>query len=202
MKRKPNALVMIDPTELLFAVNKLKGREIVKFYTDLRMLLTNYPKAAIILTFNLRKRDRRAKNSPDLLQEARDWLEEVAGSIDILNRCDVRLGMDFQRDDVRVINGVRRGEEMHPLQIRPVGDSPEDLAGFEPVPPGSVDLVLALTTEQLGYWRKLPDEFRFQQVVDKMVPRSSLSRLIKKTKLLGSLVVTGGIYRKVVAKAL
>ena len=53
-------------------------------------------------TFNLRKfgdKDRR----PNLLTNPRDWLEEVCGTLDILNRSDMRLGMDTHDDDVKVI---------------------------------------------------------------------------------------------------
>jgi hypothetical protein len=82
----------------------------------------------------MRKKDRRSQSSPSLLSDPRDWLEDVCGTLDIMNRSDVRLGMDSYDDEVRVINGVRRSEDMHPLLIRTVGHPPDGLAGFETLP--------------------------------------------------------------------
>ena len=93
----------------------------------------------MMMTFNLRKRDRKNAKA-NLLSDPRGWLEEVCGSLDLLNRSDVRLGIDCQEDDVRVINGIVRGREMHPLLIRPVTGSNDELAGFEQVTPDDLDL--------------------------------------------------------------
>ncbi len=197
LKQKPNALTIIDLTELMFPIDKVKGPEILRLYTGFRRLFLKYPRAAVLLTFNLRKRDRRMGRA-DLLQAPRDWRDEVAGSIDIMNRSDCRVGMDFHGEDVRVLHGVRRGEEMHPLIVRPVGDSPENLAGFELVTPDALNLAAALTPQQLTHWNNLHDEFRFEEVAASgTVPRSSLHRLIRKTKSLGLLEEFEGGYRKV-----
>lgn len=197
LEQKPNALTIIDPTELMFPIDKLKGPEILRLYTGFRRLFLNYPRAAVLLTFNLRKRDRRMGRA-DLLQAPRDWLDEVSGSGDIMSRSDVRIGMDFHGEDVRVLNGVRRGEEMHPLFVRPVRDSPENLAGFELVTPDALNLAVVLTPQQLMHWNNLPDEFRFEEVAGNgIVPRSSLHRLVRKTKSLGILQEFEGGYRKV-----
>ena len=196
LKAKPNALVVVDPVELLSDFDKLKTKEILELYKSLRSLLAEFPTAAMILTFNLRKSDNRRQRKANLLEDARDWLSEVAGSNDIMNRSDVRLGMDFYDDDLRVVNGVRRGEEtMHPLIVRSVGDSPDELAGFELVRPEEVDLRCALTKTQREHWASLPDEFRFEEGA-KFVPRSSLHRLIARAKSLGLLEHDGVFYRK------
>lgn len=93
LAEKPNALVTIDPLELMFRVDTLKKGEVLRLYEKLRRLLAEYPQAAIVMTFNLRKKDKKG-SKPSLLLNARDWLEEVCGTLDILNRCDVRLGVD------------------------------------------------------------------------------------------------------------
>jgi hypothetical protein len=118
---KPNALVLIDPLELMFRVDTLKKSPVLRLYEELRRLLAKYPHAAIIMTFNLRKKDKRAWQS-SLLLDPRGWLEDVCGTLDILNRSDVRLGVDAAAhdEDVRVISGIRRGEEMQPMLIRSV----------------------------------------------------------------------------------
>ncbi len=200
LRRKPDALVIIDPVDILFAIKKNENTQVLALFRKLKQLLTCYPRAAIILTFNLRKQDRRTPR-PNLLSAPRDWLEEIAGSIDLCNRSDVRIGMDFhdEAEGVRVINGVRRNEEMRALLVRPVAlnDDPETLAGFELVPVDSIALCDVLTPRQLEHWRTLPREWRFDEVADKVVPRASLFRIIRRV---GSLALEEkeGVYRKLV----
>ncbi len=199
LERKPSALVIIDPLEMFFRIDTLKKADVLGLYTQMRFLISDFPQAAILMTFNLRKRDRRA-TAPDLMSNPRDWLEEVCGSLDILNRSDVRLGMDFYNDDIRVINGIRRGEEMEPILVKPVGDSPDKLAGFELSPANEVDLKSALTATQQSHWEKLPEKFSFEEMANKPVPRASLHRLIKRAKSLGILQEQDGAWVKVVKR--
>ena len=103
--------------------------------------------------------------------------------------------MDFHNDDIRVINGIRRGEEMEPLLLKPVGDL-DNLAGFEPSPADELDLMFALTPKQQQHWEILPDKFRFEEVADKDVQRASLHRLIKRAKSLGILDEQNGYWVK------
>lgn len=195
LKKAPDSLVIIDPVELFFDFDKLKGRDVLRLYKRFRALSVDYPCAAFLLTFNLRKRDRRTRRA-NLLQEPRDWLDEVAGSMDIMNRSDVRIGMDFYDEDIRIINGVRRNEDFDPLLIKPVGE-PKALAGFRRVKPGELNLARALTPRQREQWGVLPDRFRFEAVADKLVPRASLYRLINRAKSLRLLKQDDdGSYRK------
>ena len=196
LQEKPNGLVIIDPLELLFRIDTGKKKDVLLLYGKLRRLLAFYPASAMLITFNLRKRDKKV-GSPDLLTDPRSWLEEVCGTLDILNRSDVRVGIDLRGEDVRVINGIRRGEEMHPSLIRPVIHD-DRLAGFELCPPDSMAIKFALTPKQLEYWNKLPPKFRFEEVADKLVPRGTLSRLIARSKSLGCIVQDGGVWQKAV----
>ena len=184
LRSKPDAVVFIDPVAMLFKT--LKQEEILELYRHFRNLLQNFPQAVIVCTFNLRKQDRKGVR-PDLLSDPRGWLEEVSGFLDILNRCDVRLGIEIHKDDVRVINGIVRGREMHPLLIRPVQIAENRLAGFEQVTPDQLDLLSALTATMKGHWDRLPSEFRFEDMAENVVPRASLHRLIKITKQFGAL---------------
>jgi hypothetical protein len=123
----------------------------------------------------------------------------VSGSLDILNRCDLRLGIESygHDDEVRVLNGIMRGREMHPLLIRAVRNRDNQLAGFERVTPGNLDLQTALTGKQKQHWDKLPAQFRFEQAADDLVPRASLFRLIARVLQLGALKLgEDGVYRK------
>ena len=200
LARKPDALVIIDPVDLLFPIKKNENTQVLGLFKKLKQLLTRYPQSAIILTFNLRKQDRRSPR-PSLLSAPRDWLEEIAGSLDLCNRSDVRIGMDFHddADGVRVINGVRRNEEMRPLLVRPIALNcdAQTLAGFELVPTNEVGLRTLLTPRQLTHWRALPPQWRFDEVADKVVPRATLFRIIQRV---GSLALEEkeGVYRKLV----
>jgi hypothetical protein len=201
LSQKPKALVIIDPPETLFRLDTAKRTTIQALYIALRRLLSKFPEAAMLLVFNLRKKDRKDRNPPDLLTDPRAWLEEICGSVAILDRCDVRLGMDFYGSDgVKVINGVRRGEDIDPLFVRSVGGPPDNWAGFELVVPTEIDLQLAFTPKQKEYWDKLPVAFNFDEVADKLVPRASLFRLLKRAESLGVSRLDHGRYRKVAAK--
>ncbi len=198
LKGKPNALVIIDPLEMLFRIDTLKKTSVLGLYTDMRFLLSEFSEAFILMTFNLRKRDRRGGRA-NLLRDPRGWLEEVCGSLDIMNRSDVRLGMDFldEGEHIRVINGIRRGEEMSPLLIHPIGD-PGSLAGFQLCPPDELNLMLGFTNDQRKYWKQLPQKFRFEDVADKVVPRASLSRLNNRAKSMGMMEKQDGYWIKTV----
>jgi hypothetical protein len=197
LRAKPDAVVIVDPTEVLFPIDTVKKRPVNFLFGQFRLLLADYPKAVIIGTFNLRKRDRKRLTVPCLLSDPRGWLEEVCGSQDLMNRSDVRLGLDVYGAEVRVLNGVRRGEELQPLLIRPVGDSPEDLAGFEIAPLDRIALWYALTPKQREYWDKLPNEFRFTQATE-LMGKANFSRLAARAQSLGAMEVIDGFYRKLV----
>lgn len=195
LARMPNALVIIDPPEVLFRIDTGKKVAILELYRQLRVLISEFPDAAVIQSFNMRKRDRRSRSSPDLLTDPRDWLEDICGTLDIMNRSDVRLGMDFYGDD-RVVNGIRRSEEMDPLILRQVGTPPGALSGFEICPPGHLSLERSFTAGQVAYWRSLPLEFRFEQIADHAVPRASLYRILQRARSLGLVQETDGIWRR------
>jgi len=133
------------------------------------------------------------------LSDPRNWLEEVCGSLDILDRSDVRLGIDaHDGSDVRIINGIVRRREMHPILIRPVANSNEELAGFEQGKAGELDLTFVFSPKQKAHWDKLPARFKFEEHADKTVPRSTLSRIKNIAMSLGALVrCEDGIFQKI-----
>jgi len=197
LHRKPNAIVSIDPLEMFFRLDTCKKQEVIQLYRDLRTMLSEFPHAVLLNTFNLRKRDLRARKA-NLLSDPRDWLQEVCGSLDLMNRADVRLGIDEHDEDVRVINGVVRTREMHPLLIRPFRDKDEQLAGFVHISPSAIEAMVGLSQKQKAYWASLPDTFTFEEIAGRSVPRSSLSRLINRMEILGALVRVDGTCHKTV----
>jgi hypothetical protein len=198
LERKPSCLFIIDPLELLFKVDTLKKDAILSVITPLRKLFAEFPRSAAIMVFNLRKKNRTANSQPDLLANPRDWLEEVCGSLDIVNRSDVRLGMDVYRDDIRVVNGIRRGEPMEPLLLSPVaGMGDEDLAGFEMHLLDNIDRQATLTDKQIKIWSSLPTNFRMKEI-EEMGPRATIYRTIKRLESLGMVIRSlDGSYTKI-----
>jgi hypothetical protein len=195
LARKPNAAVIIDPAEMLFKIDTIRKVPVLELFGRIRSILTKFPDSFMALTFNLRKRDP-GREPPDLLRNARGWLEEVCGSLDLINRSDVRIGMDFLDDeyDLRILNGVRRGEPFYPIFVKPVGG--DTLAGFELCSSKEADLLSGLTQKQKGLWTRLPEWFRFEDLADKLVPHSSLARLINRLKSLGLLENLEGVWHK------
>ena len=189
--------MIIDPVEHFLHFNRNRSIQIINLYARLRAILRDFPEAAFLLVMNVRKRGRR-RNPPHLLTDPTLWLEDNAGNQDVLNRCDVRLGFDHHDDPtLRVINGVRRGDSMRPIVVREVTE-PINRSGFEQVEISPASLVLALTNKQQEYFRRLPDEFKFDEIVSRqIVPRSSLSRLIRVAKSIGLLTSEGRVHRKV-----
>lgn len=199
LDKRPNALVIVDPLEMFFRLDTSKKIEVLGLYRELRTLLAKFQEATLLGTFNLRKRDKRGTKA-DLLSDARDWLEEVCGSLDLLNRSDVRLGIDTQDDDIRVINGILRGRETHPILIRSFRGEDDQLAGFEQVTADDLQLRVSLSSTLKAHWDRLPQQFKFEEAADKIVPRSTLSRLIRTVTSLGVLVKDEdlGVFRKTV----
>jgi len=196
LQSKPTALVIIDPFDMLFRVDSLKKQPVLDLYAQLRGLLSQFPDAAVLLVHNLRKKIRSAKAQPNLLRDPADWLEEVCGSLDIVNRSDVRIGMAHLDDGrhVRIIHGIRRGEEMEPLIIEPA-EHRSQLAGFELASSHTVREA-ALTEAQKMLYSQLPQQFRFQQIANKLIPKSSLSRLLSRLKALNLVGSKNGVWRK------
>jgi len=197
LRVSPNALFIFDPADLFFHFHRNKSSHVLRLSVQLRELLLEFPDAAIILVMNLRKRGHR-RRPVSLFKEPLRWLEDNAGDLDLLNRSDVRLGFDYHDDPVlRVLHGIRRGEEVQPIVVRQIG-TPGELAGFEQevLPESSVRLSLTAAEEQ--YFVSLPESFRFVEAVRTYsVPRSTLSRLLKAARSLGLLSSEGGIHRKI-----
>lgn len=190
LERKPNALLIFDPIELAFPI-EFKKPNVLKLYGDIRRLFSRFSQATTLSTHNLRKIDRRAV-VPDLLRDPHGWLEEISGTLDIVNRSDVRIGMARYSEGISIVNGARRNEEMHPLLLAPVDDNPDELAGFRPITSKASDLTRIFTDEQLAYWKKLPDTFHFVDFANNGIPKSSLSRLINRAVSVGILTRNDG----------
>lgn len=190
LERKPDALLIFDPIELAFPV-EFKKVNVLKLYSDLRRLFSRFNQAASLSTHNLRKTDRRAI-IPDLLKDPHGWLEEISGTLDIVNRSDVRIGMARYSEGISIVNGARRNEDMHPLLLAPIDDNPDELAGFRPITSKTSDLTRIFTEEQLTYWGKLPVRFHFSDFANNGIPKSSLSRLINRAVSVGILARSEG----------
>ena len=193
---KPDALIIIDPFEMFFSLDKNKAKEVMFIYRKLRELLSRYPKAMIWGTFNQRKKDQRAK-APNIITDTIGWLENCSGANEIQTRSDLRLGIDMwdEENNIRVIHGIRRGEKMEPIFNREVVINGE-LSGFEEVTNLDLTVKSVLTPTQLGHWKKLPGKYNFKEGAE-IVPKVTLSRIHDRTLLSGFLNEEDGVFRKV-----
>lgn len=184
LARKPNALFIFDPIELAFPIEMTKPN-VLKLYRAFRSLFSQFNQMSTLSTHNLRKVDRRATGYPDLAKDPHSWLEEISGTLDIVNRSDVRIGMARYSEGVSVVNGARRSEDMHPLLLAPIDDNPDELAGFRPITSSIKDLARIFSDEQLANWNKLPSRFKFSDHASNGIAKSSLSRLIHRAISIG-----------------
>lgn len=198
LKLAPTSLILFDPVEMAFPLDVMKKSAILSLYRHFREMLAKFPKSAILNTHNLRKDLARPGGSkPDLMLNPHDWLQEVAGSLDLINRSDVRLGVNRYSDNVVVVNGARRGEDIHPMLLSPCDEDPDELAGFRSISSSKQDLHKLLTPAQIGYWQELPDTFRFVDYANNGIPKSSLSRLLHRCTSLGILKSDGIHFTKI-----
>ena len=104
---------------------------------------------------------------------------------------------NYKDKGIRVINGIRRGEDMQKLFIVPIKHDGH-LAGFGQADRTDLSVADLLTPRQFGYWKKIPDKYRFEVLVgEKVVPRSTLSRIQKTAEEAGFLIEEDGEWRKV-----
>lgn len=179
LSNEPDSVIIIDPVQSFFHLNKVDEREVSVTVSELRNLLNQYPRASIVTVWNLRKRDKKVKRS-NPLTNVRDHLDEVSGSGDIINRTDVRLvvGPHPAKPDLYVMNGVARGRKFSPILFRKVSIDPEgamdfsSLAGFE-----AVDIVRStLSPERYAQFVRLPVIFTVKYVGNKAVITSPIKK--------------------------
>lgn len=197
LTQMPTALMIFDPIEMAFPFDVMKKTSVLSVYRSFRELTGTFQRSAVLNTHNLRKDQRRpGSTQPDLMLDPHGWLQEVSGNLDLINRSDVRIGVARYSDNVIVLNGARRGEEFHPLLLSPVDDDPEELAGFRNLISSKDDITKLLSPVQVRYWSELPDRFRFTDHANNGIPKSSLSRLLKRCTSLGLLTSDGSHFIK------
>jgi len=200
MQKHPNALLMIDPLDIMFRLDSMSKTAILDTFGTIRDRLSVYTQSGLITTLNVRKSDRRGER-PDLLTQPHLWLEETSGLLDLMNRCDIRLGIDHYKNDQRILNGAVRGGSADPIVIKSVvtgyTKSEEPIfGGWERVIPDD-DPRFLFSEKQAEYWEMLPSRFKYIDVVPSLIPKSSFSRLFHRAESLGLLNQTAlGVYEK------
>lgn len=190
----PNALIMVDPLDTLFPIEKNKNLAVTVLFNHFRELSFDFPQAAFIFVFNLKKADPRA-DKPNLLVDPRTWLQQTSGAMAILDRSDVRLGLDEhpETEGVLVLHGLRRSEKMEPLLLEPdMFRGPDDAVdretGFKIVDPGVADLTEALSPAMLDAWVQLESGgVTMQDILGVCRSRSMAYRLKARALALGLL---------------
>ena len=200
----PNALLIVDPLDMLFNIEKNKGRHVVMLFHKFRELSFDFPQAAFIFVYNLRKANKNIE-PPNLFQDPRGWLQETAGSLDIQNRSDVRLGFDEYpaEDGILVLNGLRRDEKMGPVLLEPVwyaapGMDKERETGFKEATLRNVKVDTILNRRQLNVWQQIGEDFTVAGL-EGLMPRSSAYNMVQRCLTSGlARKVSEGAYRKAV----
>lgn len=144
------------------------------------------------MVFNLRKRNKMAK-MPDnhLLTDPHDWMQEVCGSLDLINRSDSRIGVDryVGADDTIIINGVGRSETFDPILAHIESLDNGAPAGFGSYHLTSTDLLKLLTPDMQRNWQKLPERWCSQDAIELGMSKSNVSKLKKRAISLGILEI-------------
>ena len=196
LEAAPDSLIIIDPSDMLFPIEKNKGLIVVRLLSKFRRLSRKFPKAAFILVFNLRK-TKDHNNMPDLFASPRSWLQETAGNLDLQNRSDVRLGLDDwqEQEGLLALNGIRRGTKMEPLVIEAIGRQDEE-TGFKLV---NKDILLpekVFSSRQLEGWEAMGDAFSIEDL-SQVMSVGTAYRIVKRALTFGLLQQVGDEYRKV-----
>lgn len=200
LKKNPDSLILLDPAEMLFPTLSIsKPEHALKIVHIWRSIFAEFPQAAVMGTYNMRKLDTKAP-MPDLIEDPHGWLREISGSNNLLNRSDVRMGMarKGRDDDIRFINGIRRGENFYPMLLLPVevDNDPDVLGGFRRVSAEKGELKKMLGGKLGEYFVKLPAHFKFNDVAGNGVARSTLSRLLNAAESLGYITKSKGLWVK------
>ncbi len=192
LKVNPDSLIIIDPLDTLFPMEKNKGLKVGQLLSRFRGLSHSFPKAAYILVFNLRKSKDHQK-MPDLFRNPRSWLQETSGSLDIQNRSDLRLGLDEweAREGLLVLNGLRRGKKIEPTVLEATwfpGDEPpkEVETGFQIVDLGAQDIENIFTPAMLEAWEKVGDDFTMEELLQ-AGSKGTMYRLVERAGAFGLL---------------
>lgn len=202
LREDPHTLMFIDPIQLLFNIDKNDSTKITGLYGMFRKLLRSYPHASFLLTYNLKKRDRKVE-VPPLVESPHEWLQETSGSIDILSRSDVRLGIDRLDAEEHwpvVVNGLRRDESMDPFILEPEvvevkkGEPPE--AGFRRADPKMLDTDKLFNGKMQEAWSVMEANFTIADLVAES-SNGTAYRLIERAKRMGLVQeVEKGVFEK------
>jgi len=199
---KPDALLIIDPSDSLLPLDKNKGHKVGRLISDFRLLSYDYPQAAFMLVFNLRKTDHHS-DMPDLFVNPRSWLQGTAGSLDIQNRSDSRLGLDNwkEQDDLLVLNGIRRDEQMEPLVIEPRWGASQEKgheSGFRVVDTSALPPEKIFKGRLLEGWEAMPPSFSIEDL-KKVVSVGTAYRIRDRALAFGLIREEEGVFVKVIS---
>jgi hypothetical protein len=187
----PDALVLIDPLLEIMPYRENEAESAMKAYNALRSMFGEYPSAAFFVTLHLRKGDTHpdrtgASTWQTLLNNPRAWFKEVAGSNKLGAHADARLGMTATSGEEQqmIVSGFKRGKDAALLCFDKSVDEQGEYNGFvmSRIPDGAK---VKLTPDQEKDLAKLPRSFRFGEVADKVLPHSTLGRLLKSAQKAG-----------------
>jgi len=190
-KVEPN-LVIIDPLRTFFTEAEQKADAAAAAIAALRDRAKRFSTAFIII-HHLRKM---AADGPRLATDPYGWIQNVAGSLAIVNGTDSRLGVELAAEDELTLGGFIRGRgTLSPLRLLREYDEDGSPLGYRRLV--SLDL---LSEPHRAALAKLPDEFRFKDIHEALGKSGgSASAGFVKTAMAAGLVqkTDTGTYRKV-----
>ena len=129
LTRKPNALIVVDSIDGWW-----QGAKLEDLYIEVRQQLSQDNRQAAAL-FLYNTRPTKGARQFDLAKVPHDWLDAQVPSSYVLNRPDLRLGMDRRGQEVVLAGFKREVGSVGPIWLRCVGSAPHEWAGFEPYSP-------------------------------------------------------------------
>lgn len=181
-------LLILDPLRYAWGRDSTDEQTATKLVDVISQLRAYSPEMAVLLVHHLKKQQDqlsvRLKNDP------RSWIEKVYGSQALLAHVDTIWGLEVEGDGY-VFGTVPRSQETLVLALEKGPDSERFLL--------SETETLFLTPAQREAWGKLPNEFSWNNGLELVGAKSTLSRTIRQARIACLLErdQATGLYRKV-----
>jgi hypothetical protein len=159
--------IIVDPLKAFYHDIEHKTENVTKAYQGLRRLMQTH-KCSITGIHHIRKPSEHSDDVRPSLEGAtfRDWFNQARGARELINGCDMRLGVDLQQragDDSKLVVrgfGRVRGDTSLIRLIRVLDDDGEP-QGFRQL--CGVELLNNL--DQREAYARLPEQFRFKEAL-------------------------------------
>ena len=163
VKSEQPTWVVIDPLKTIFPGIDDKNVIANACYTELRNIGAEHH-CAFTAVHHPRKPSNKPDERPPNLEKAadlREWFNHARGSLELINGCDVRIGIDkaSTKNAAIVVRGFGRVEGEFPMMLL----ARETGGDGKPVGYRLLDAEDRLSEEQLQTLKKLPSQFKYTE---------------------------------------